>query len=529
MKILIVVSEMITFTGSPMYNYTLAMELRSQGHNVDVYSIFSNNEIRNNLWKNGVIPITKIDENKNYDLTLISQNTHKALLDNLKSNRIINIVHSEYDVESPIISPKIDKYIAIRPSIKDHIVKEHGIDKENVAVIYNGVDFERFNSDKKKKHDGKYVKVVLPCTIDKLRLKFLNYYTEKASEKFRVYIYGHNYIPEFINGLNKYIYVDEAKFDIENYIADADLVAGILLGRINLEAMAMGIKTIIHNPDNPNEIEEFKMEKNQFNKKHNIVNVAKSIIKLYDNIDAKKIIQPDEQIPENCESITVIDEGVKTVKIVSEETANNEETVNNEVKKIFTDYYNKNAWGDKESKSGTGSNLLQTQTIMQELPKIFKKYKIKSILDIPCGDFYWMQRVDLAGINYIGADIVDDIIKSCSEQFPFEFKVMDIINSKLPKVDMIICRDCLVHLPYSEIKKALQNIKKSGSRYLLTTSFTEHDNTDIPIGHWRPLNLQGEPFNLCEPILVVNENCTENEGIYNDKSMCLFEIKNILI
>jgi hypothetical protein len=141
-----------------------------------------------------------------------------------------------------------------------------------------------------------------------------------------------------------------------------------------------------------------------------------------------------------------------------------------------------------------------------------------------------MQRVDLSGIKYIGADIVDDIIKLCGEQYPFEFKVMDIINTPLPKVDMILSRDCLVHLPYSEIIKALTNIKKSGSKYLLTTSFPNHDNSDIAIiGHWRALNLQKEPFSLCEPLAVINENCTENDGIYNDKSMCLFEIKNIII
>jgi hypothetical protein len=535
MKILIIASEMMSLTGSPMYNYTLALEFKSQGHSVDLYSTFSNNETRNNLWQNGVIPLTIIDPNKHYDLTLISQNTHQAILSYLKTDKIINIVHSEYTPETPIMLPQIDKYIAIRPSIKDHIVNEHKIDAKKVEVIYNGVDFERFNLKKRKKHDGKYVKVVLPCTIDNLRLKFLNYYAEKASEKFRVYIYGHNYVPNFTDKLNKWVFVENEKFDIENYIADADLVAGILLGRINIEAMAMGIKTLIHNPDNPDEFKEFEMDKNKFAKTHNIVNVAKSIIKLYESIKVESIKVEEIQIPEKCESIVIQDDG-KTVEVINKTEVINEvekvadNVVDLQVKKIFTDFYNKNLWGDKESRSGTGSNLLQTQVIMQKIPALLKKYKIKSLLDIPCGDFYWMQRVDLSGIKYIGADIVDDIIKLCGEQYPFEFKVMDIINTPLPKVDMILSRDCLVHLPYSEIIKALTNIKKSGSKYLLTTSFPNHDNSDIAIiGHWRALNLQKEPFSLCEPLAVINENCTENDGIYNDKSMCLFEIKNIII
>lgn len=275
------------------------------------------------------------------------------------------------------------------------------------------------------------------------------------------------------------------------------------------------------------------MGKSEFKKRHDIVNVSKSIIQLYESLVSQINENELESLPledikpsENCETIVVTDNG-NTVKEVLPPVNDNE--INLQVKDIFTDFYNKNAWGDKESKSGTGSNLEQTSQLMNELPEFFKKYKIKSMLDIPCGDFYWMQRIDLSGIKYIGADIVDEIINNCSQQYPFDFKMMDIINSDLPKVDLILCRDCLVHLPYSEIQKALNNIKKSGSKYLLTTSFPKHDNVDIPIGHWRPLNLQANPFDFGEPIFVINENCTENDGVYNDKSMCLWLIKDINI
>ena len=56
-------------------------------------------------------------------------------------------------------------------------------------------------------------------------------------------------------------------------------------------------------------------------------------------------------------------------------------------KDIFQNIYFNNRWGDSSSLSGTGSNLEQTTNIIKELPSIFKKYKINSILDIPCGDF----------------------------------------------------------------------------------------------------------------------------------------------
>ena len=62
---------------------------------------------------------------------------------------------------------------------------------------------------------------------------------------------------------------------------------------------------------------------------------------------------------------------------------------------IFTDIYKKNAWGGKESISGRGSDANQTQVLIQELPDFLKKFKISKLLDIPCGDFAWMEKVNL--------------------------------------------------------------------------------------------------------------------------------------
>ena len=62
----------------------------------------------------------------------------------------------------------------------------------------------------------------------------------------------------------------------------------------------------------------------------------------------------------------------------------------------------------------------------------------------------------------------------------------------------------------------------------MTTTFTNyHNNFDIVTGDWRRLNLQEKPFNFPNPILVINENCTEGKGKYKDKSMALWEINKI--
>jgi len=200
-------------------------------------------------------------------------------------------------------------------------------------------------------------------------------------------------------------------------------------------------------------------------------------------------------------------------------------------KEIFTEIHNTNHWNSLESISGLGSEITQTENLIKDLEKLLNDFKIRSLLDIPCGDFNWMKKVNLSNIAYCGADIVEDLIKSNSNKFidrnNLNFKVIDLICDALPTAEIIFIRDCLVHLSYDEIFKAIKNIKSSGCKYLLTTTFTKHRlNYDIVTGNWRPLNLQENPFNFPNPILVINENFSEGSE-YKDKSMALWEICKI--
>lgn len=217
-------------------------------------------------------------------------------------------------------------------------------------------------------------------------------------------------------------------------------------------------------------------------------------------------------------------------------------SVNNLLKKnrtynkyVFTKIYEKDLFNSRSgnenavSKSGSGSDLEQTREIINLLPQLLRRYEIKSILDVPCGDFYWMQHVDLSGIDYLGADIVSKIVANNNSAYASDtirFQELDVVNESLPKVDLVICRDLLVHLKNHQIKDALDNIKRSGSKYLLTTSFknTTQNADNDNIGFWRPINITLEPFNMTAPIDEIFENCTEANGRYNDKYLLLFRI-----
>lgn len=194
----------------------------------------------------------------------------------------------------------------------------------------------------------------------------------------------------------------------------------------------------------------------------------------------------------------------------------------------FRMIYLNGGFGESESLSGSGSNLEATTVVRGRLPGIIDEYQVKSMFDAPCGDWFWMRHVDLSDVNYIGGDIVDELISKNKINYSrnnVQFVTIDLVEGEIPKVDLILCRDCLIHLSNSDGVKAIKNMIASGSKYLLTTTFPMvHENIDLPSNFFRPINLEKPPFNLPAPLILINEECTEGQGKYADKSLALWDL-----
>jgi len=175
--------------------------------------------------------------------------------------------------------------------------------------------------------------------------------------------------------------------------------------------------------------------------------------------------------------------------------------------------------------------LTQTAELRRKLPHLLQSVDARSLLDAPCGDFVWMQRVTLGLDDYIGVDIVSDVVAQNQSRYGAtgrRFIRADITCDDLPGADVILCRDCLMYLSYDDIERVLRNFKRSGSTYLLTTTFTKlRANSDIVTGGWRTLNPQLPPFGFPDPIKLVVEGCTEAGGRYADKSLALWRLSDI--
>lgn len=195
---------------------------------------------------------------------------------------------------------------------------------------------------------------------------------------------------------------------------------------------------------------------------------------------------------------------------------------------VFTDIYRENRWGDADSRSGRGSNLETTKALRAALPPLLRKYGVRSMLDIPCGDLFWMRTLDLPVERYIGADIVAPLVEETAAKHTTaqrSFRTLDLREGPLPQVNLIFCQDCLVHLSAHDVFRALGCILVSRSRYLLTTTFPSREgNADQETGGWQPLNLQRGPFYFPPPLELVNEQYDGDGGRYPDKSMGLWDI-----
>ena len=196
------------------------------------------------------------------------------------------------------------------------------------------------------------------------------------------------------------------------------------------------------------------------------------------------------------------------------------------MKNIFTKYCKENTWGSAESVSGPGSTVEHTEHTREQVSRLLTEFNIKSILDAPCGDYNWFRFVPRS-ITYIGGDIVEDMVERNNMIYGdnmTSFITLDITQDELPEVDIMMCRDCWCHFSDEDIRKSIDNFKRSDIKYLLTTNCGISENKDIETGGYRHLNLNMPPFDFGLPLKVISE--WQWDG-FPPKTLVLYDKKSI--
>lgn len=195
-------------------------------------------------------------------------------------------------------------------------------------------------------------------------------------------------------------------------------------------------------------------------------------------------------------------------------------------RRVFGRIFADNLWGDPESPSGGGSSLPATESVRVGLPALLRRHAVQSLLDAPCGDFSWMQEVVPAVKQYVGVDIVPDLIARNTALYRragVSFVCADIVADSLPAADLILCRDCFIHLSTRLIRKALINFRSTGAPFLLLThDVSASEYHDIAVGSFRPINFMKPPFSFPLPLDQITEGA---EG----RQLCLWDLQTLEI
>jgi hypothetical protein len=200
---------------------------------------------------------------------------------------------------------------------------------------------------------------------------------------------------------------------------------------------------------------------------------------------------------------------------------------------VFTEVYRTNHWGSPESVSGPGSEMRQTTAVRAALASVLAHHPIRTVTDAGCGDVNWIRHVDgfdqLA--SYTGLDVVADIVQLNQERYGSDrvsFRQADLSRDEIPTADLVLTRDCLVHLTHHEVLAFLARVATSGSTYLLATTYVGViDNRDTADSHWRPLNLQAAPFHLPQPVEHFDTDFTDGGRHHPGNGLGLWRIDQL--
>jgi SAM-dependent methyltransferase len=135
----------------------------------------------------------------------------------------------------------------------------------------------------------------------------------------------------------------------------------------------------------------------------------------------------------------------------------------------------------------------------QFVARFIERNRVRSVVDLGCGDWQFSRYINWDGTSYLGVDVVPFIVKRNAEKFGSETVRFQAFSGlpDLPPADLLLCKDVMQHWPNDMVALALDSIRGK-YRYVLLTNDEEPldlQNRDIPLADWRPLDVRRPPFN----------------------------------
>lgn len=147
-------------------------------------------------------------------------------------------------------------------------------------------------------------------------------------------------------------------------------------------------------------------------------------------------------------------------------------------KRTTLGFYDKEYWDIWEKRWGAVTNEHDERVKHETLKKVQfltrrgDFYKSKTALDIGCSFGFFVQGMRELGIDAHGCDVSKEAIEKAPEQIKKYLKVMDVKSLKFhpDQFELVTVWDLLEHLYVEEFMKAIKEINRVASKYIIISS-----------------------------------------------------------
>lgn len=194
----------------------------------------------------------------------------------------------------------------------------------------------------------------------------------------------------------------------------------------------------------------------------------------------------------------------------------------------FDEIYRRNLWGGKDTRSGPGSSRAATEHLVKWLTDVLVQPElddVDTVLDVPCGEGRWFP--ELRAWHYVGVDVVLDAVVTARIVHPDRaYFAADARVDRLPDCDLAFSRDFMQHLPLDDGVAFLANVRRSGPRFLIASTYVDGVNEEVrsPYHAYR-VNLEAPPFSLGEPMDLFTDGYSQDGTLVDEwKKMGMWEL-----
>lgn len=229
--------------GAEIMCENLTYELKKLGHDVTVISMYDYHSAITDRMEKAGIDIRYLNKNSGFDISMIRKikkilkevgadaiHTHlyctkyavpAAIMAGVKHR--IHTIHNVAEKENGKLARKLNKFffkhcgvipVALSERIKDSIIKEYGIDKERIPVIYNGIDLTKCQPKTDYSVDGNF------------KILHIGRFSEQKNhigllQAFKLFHENHSDSELWLIGDG------EKKAEIEKYVAENNLTSSV--------------------------------------------------------------------------------------------------------------------------------------------------------------------------------------------------------------------------------------------------------------------------------------------------------------